>query len=66
MKYKLICRDEYFIFSVFKVSHFDIPASESGLVIDDKGDKAGKGDDYHDPNESEHTHGIGEATEFRC
>ena len=48
------------------MSHFDIPASESGLVIDDKGDKAGKGDDYHDPNESEHTHGIGEATEFRC
>ena len=48
------------------MSHFNIPASKSGLVIDDKGDKAGKRDDYHDPDESEHTQGIGEATEFRC
>ena len=48
------------------MSHFNIPASKSGLVIDDKGDKTGKRDEYHDHDKSEHTHGIGETTETRC
>ena len=56
----------YFLILVFKVSHFNILASKSGLVVDDKGDKTGKRYEYQDPDQGQHSHGIREATEIRC